>query len=531
MEWPTGPADTDQSEDGEEAAVWIHELAAGPDGSMWALTNRWDSTSERESTELVELDQTETSAHPLPPLADGGSYQQLAVAADGSVWLAAEHVVVRYSDGITTEFRVEDSPVIDGPSDLAVGSDGELWMATDAHLTRWDQDEQEIVGGPDFGLPEGSEPNRFYGPGWGPWPSPRWVEAGTDGSLWAGQGCRAARSTGDGWVTLPPLPSESADCWDESIRLAPDGSVWLAPNCCSVEGEPLFHWEGEAWEVFAVESRLHSFTVADDGTIWGTGDSSPSLTRFEGGDWVPVIEGFWLHHVIASSDGTIWALEPEGPLTAFIWRYDGATWERTQVDAHVSNIYRAPDGEVWALTHRADGRSSLLNLASGRTRWVVEASTDVMTIAPDGTVWVAGYGRLYRVDPTYGSDEFDITPVNWGIQLDDAGPGIHSVHMIVEVDLLASEQIGGVSGTLIWDETVVELCGIGFRGDRAGFLRIGDIFQTTEGCGIEPSAMQNAFDEFGLPQNACLSIDVNNAQPHSHCEPLPLNGVVEGDGP
>jgi hypothetical protein len=392
VEWRTAPTDPDPDE-GWESEGWIRDLAAGPDGSMWALANRWDPTAERESTELVRFDRTGTSTLPLPALSNPGWYEQLAVAPDGTVWLAASTVVVRYHDGIVTEFRVEDSPVIHSPSDLAVSSDGKLWMATDTHLARWGRDGREIVSGPDFGLPDGDEPNPFYGR----WSPPWWVEAGSDGSLWAGQGCRAARSTEDGWVTLPPLPAESADCWDESIGVAPDGSVWLAPTCCSGGREPLFRWMDETWEVFPIEFRLDSFTVADDGTVWATGDSG--LTRFDGGEWVPVIEGLWFNDVIATSDETIWALESDWPQTAAIWHYDAETWERTQVDAQVKALHRAADGEAWALTRRADGRSSLLKVASGRTRWVVEASTHVLTTASDGTAWVGGHGRLYRVDP------------------------------------------------------------------------------------------------------------------------------------
>jgi hypothetical protein len=71
----------------------------------------------------------------------------------------------------------------------------------------------------------------------------------------------------------------------------------------------------------------------------------------------------------------------------------------------------------------------------------------------------------------------------------DWGPGVYTVFMEMDARPLTGTNVDDVSGRLIWDETVVDLCGIGFdRGN--GFLQIGDIFQTTEGCGSNPTAMQ-----------------------------------------
>ena len=62
---------------------------------------------------------------------------------------------------------------------------------------------------------------------------------------------------------------------------------------------------------------------------------------------------------------------------------------------------------------------------------------------------------------------------------------------------------------------------ISIRDVGDGFLRIGDGFQSNTqgpGCDIN-TAMQNAFDEFGLPNNACLSVrsgDIN----YEFCAPL-----------
>jgi hypothetical protein len=111
--------------------------------------------------------------------------------------------------------------------------------------------------------------------------------------------------------------------------------------------------------------------------------------------------------------------------------------------------------------------------------------------------------------------------MTWGITLDDPywGPGIHTVFMIADFHPLTVDQVDDLSGTLIWDETVVDLCNIQFRHVGDGYLFVGDIFQTVEGCGSNPTAMQDAFDEFGIPNVACLTVTAGGVD-HEYCAPL-----------
>ncbi len=128
-------------------------------------------------------------------------------------------------------------------------------------------------------------------------------------------------------------------------------------------------------------------------------------------------------------------------------------------------------------------------------------------------------GSLDDFEETIGSLTF--TPVQWGINLDDPewGPGVHTVFMIVNVHPLTTDHAEDASGRLVWEETIVELCGIAIRCAGEGFLHIGDILQTIEGCGDDPTAMQSAFDEFGLPRMACVSISFDGVD-YEHCAPL-----------
>jgi hypothetical protein len=124
-----------------------------------------------------------------------------------------------------------------------------------------------------------------------------------------------------------------------------------------------------------------------------------------------------------------------------------------------------------------------------------------------------------------GGPAITFTPVEWSINLDDTDAGIHTIFMIADVRPLTEDDLQDLGGELIWDETHVTLCvdplGISIRDVGDGFLRIGDIFQSNfqaSGCDIN-TTMQNAFDDFGLPETACLSVRSGDLD-YEFCAPL-----------
>jgi hypothetical protein len=127
------------------------------------------------------------------------------------------------------------------------------------------------------------------------------------------------------------------------------------------------------------------------------------------------------------------------------------------------------------------------------------------------------------------------TPVDWTITLDTRGAGIHTVFMIADVSPLTVDDLQDLGGRLVWEETEVVLCTdprpgqfgrfISIREVGDGFLRIGDGFQTnSQGarCSIN-TAMENAFDDFGLPETACLFVRANGVD-SEYCAPLNVIG-------
>jgi hypothetical protein len=123
----------------------------------------------------------------------------------------------------------------------------------------------------------------------------------------------------------------------------------------------------------------------------------------------------------------------------------------------------------------------------------------------DGLVSFDGNARTFHPSPLLS---MTFTPVQWALMAEEDpwGPGVYTVFMVIDAHPLSVDGLEGLSGRLVWNETSVDLCGIDVRLRGITSLRVGDIFQTIEGCGPHRGAMQEAFDEFGLPELGCLKV-------------------------
>jgi len=118
--------------------------------------------------------------------------------------------------------------------------------------------------------------------------------------------------------------------------------------------------------------------------------------------------------------------------------------------------------------------------------------------------------------------DWTLSAVDWTISLTDPDydPGVHSIFTIAEARPLTEDTIEDLYGYLVWDgETVVDLCNVGVREVGNGYVHIGDGYQTTEGCGDNPNAMQEAFDLLGMPDIACVGVTAYGSS-HEYCAPL-----------
>lgn len=156
-------------------------------------------------------------------------------------------------------------------------------------------------------------------------------------------------------------------------------------------------------------------------------------------------------------------------------------------------------------------------------RYYTESEVDAMIAAiPEGPPGSLGTATVPAIT---------FTPAAWTIS--GVGPGVHDIWMVADVSPLTADEVEVLGGRLVWEEVEIDLCavpdftgsfdGIGIRSFGDGFLQIGDGFQTDgqyTGCPIN-DAMQSAFDLYGPPLTACLSVDATAGDVGiEYCAPL-----------
>lgn len=133
-------------------------------------------------------------------------------------------------------------------------------------------------------------------------------------------------------------------------------------------------------------------------------------------------------------------------------------------------------------------------------------------------------------DPPPPPGEIMITEDEWTIQLIEEGPPlVYTIFMIARFSPLTAPEVEDVGGRLVWDQEEVVLCAdlpgrsfITIRDDGADFVNIGDGFESNtqgEGCGINEE-MAAAFENLGVPNEACVSVTVVGGEEIEYCAPL-----------
>ena len=340
----------------------------------------------------------------------------------------------------------------------------------------------------------------------------------TDGLVYASVGENLLMAyDGDRWKAHEvPMPgSYSVSPWSSSMAVGNDGVVWAAIDFIG----GVFAFDGDGFTRYTTEDGLPSgavrqVAVGADGTIWAATDRS-GIVSFDGTNWTTYTtdDGLLSNSnatVTTGEDGTVWAIH-------FVYlpygysRFDGGEWTSYRFDSPVGGSRAAvdADGTVW--TVESDDQPPMWS-SSTLENDLVSFDGTARTILPSPPL------------PPDGSLTF--TPVQWAIMLDEVprGAGVYTAFMIVDARPLTAGDLEDLSGRLIWNETAVDLCGIGLRFDGADFVHVGDIFQTTEGCGPHPTAMQDAFNEFGPPELGCVTVRSTFGE-HEFCAELPVVDV------
>jgi hypothetical protein len=132
---------------------------------------------------------------------------------------------------------------------------------------------------------------------------------------------------------------------------------------------------------------------------------------------------------------------------------------------------------------------------------------------------------------------FSLTPFQWTIE--PIGSDIWRIFIIVRAEPMTVEQLGEFGGSLVWSETIIELCnnqeglkqaGIDVRIEGEGFLDIGDGFESNwqaSGCFINDD-MADAFASYGVPDYACIFVEDIEGAKIEYCSPLKIFAGVRG---
>jgi hypothetical protein len=478
-------------------------------------------------------------------------FQDLAVSPDGAIYAVAPGVVARQwpndvdwelldVDALPTGTGLHHGPPGRVINQVAAGPSTDVWSGVwFSGYSTSDADDEEFGG---------------YIDGW------------TGGRIlqWVARYHCAFCNEWTVWTSneVPELRGGIGD-----LVVAGDGTVYA-----SVGENLLMRFGGEKWTAFAVPLPpggsgvaypwSSSLAVDNDGVVWaGSNYGNGGVLRFDGTEFTRYttddgLPGNGVFQVASGTDGRIWAATDAlyaSPETASpdeaagVVAFDGTTWTTfTMEDGLLSNdavIATGADGTVWAVHYEIPpyGYSKFDEIGWTTYPFDFEVGGYRAEVGSDGTLWTISDEGLVSFDGitrTFHSTPFTMfTPVDWGIHPADTqgwwifpedvqwGPNVYSVQMIADVRPLMVDLVEGVSGRLIWDETVVDLCSIDIRHVGDSFVHVGDIFETFEGCGSNPTAMQDAFDNYGLPEKACVAATVGGVD-HEYCAPLPMAGDV-----
>ena len=149
----------------------------------------------------------------------------------------------------------------------------------------------------------------------------------------------------------------------------------------------------------------------------------------------------------------------------------------------------------------------------------------MLVVAGFVALWV--FGQIYA---QISSDGEEATAVNtadeddergvqeeeeWSITPDGDSAGSYIFHMVKTFSPLEEADVEDLGGRFVWPEAELDLCDINILGVGDGFVQIGILSPTTEGC----PGMLRAFVDYGVPQTACLFVRSNGID-DEYCAPL-----------
>ncbi len=122
---------------------------------------------------------------------------------------------------------------------------------------------------------------------------------------------------------------------------------------------------------------------------------------------------------------------------------------------------------------------------------------------------------VMATDTVDDGDDGMVLVDEWSISPDGDSASSYIFSMIKTFSIVEGADVEEPGGRLIWPETEIELCDVNIWGLGEGFVQIGIVSPTTEGC----PGMLPAFVDFGVPKAACLFVRSNGVD-DEYCAPL-----------
>ncbi|HUE14860.1 MAG TPA: two-component regulator propeller domain-containing protein, partial [Planctomycetaceae bacterium] len=335
---------------------------------------------------------------------DGPVYD-LAVAADGVVWVGAWNGVYRIVDG-----RVERA---DGPS-------GPVTVVLPAG--------NRVVAANDKGLEE--RRNGKWQPLSGPWARTIRALAVADGDLYVAAWSGLYRRTGDTIVYLS-RPDEILSRNVRALAVGPDGRLWVG----SRGGLDVYHGGRRQQSITGPEglpsTDVRSLSFDHEGRLWvGT---NLGVARYDGKTWSLRHSLRWLPHdevrdVAFENDGTAWIATKEG-VSAIRRREMTLAAKADLFEQIVRARHVRPPGLVEACRLRKPGHLEMfepmdtdndglftgLYLAAESYRYAVTGAADARANAREA---YAGMEYLQTVTGTPGFVARTVIPADWKTMAD-----------------------------------------------------------------------------------------------------------------
>lgn len=376
----------------------VQALARHPDGRLWVGTNAG-----------------------LAVLADGrftplnqDDIRELAIGPDGTAWYITEDTVYRWRDGQTERLL---APPVSQVFDVLATAEG-FWLAAMEGVAFFNGDQAANGRWLRFGHAAGLPGHRVTALGVAAdgtvWASSdlqadeTQLSSGLYGSYTIGHHYVSFFDSQVWQPALLPLSNGPLQPVITSITTTPDGVSWLA----TLGG--ISRFDGQRWDHFTVLDGLPGYEVyqvlAVDETVWavtrgGLAQFNPatqSWKSFAGvGDWTD----FAAVHLAADASGTLWA--GSGPE---LRRYDGQRWQIVPIDlpdpaVTVQDFVVTPDGRLWLTAHLETPTTSqhfLAELADQQWRWHDVELPDSfepfarLWLGPDGRLWASNNSSLWR---------------------------------------------------------------------------------------------------------------------------------------